>query len=670
MQLIDHEVIVAVLLFLGAMTVYAYRKTIYEWILRKRTINYLTPYLSIDQVVTAFDQPYKLYAHNYSLQNAPEKMAIIPYLHEKLLHTTHQGATHFLLLGPSGSGKTTTLIQLVKSIQGLDYHSAYKLHFYSTSYPNLVQLLAQIPQPHNSILLLDGLDEDPAAILNFRRRVDQLLSATANFKKVLISSRTHFFPDYMVGDEKQAECNYVGEEHFQTFEKIRLLPLVREGIPEEFQLPQYSRLIQQFHNLPGTMPPSFSYRYEIWEKYCLTWIQSNIQGSASSKLRESESWHSFLVEAAEKMYLHLKEGQLPYLSQAEFQNLVWKHEISPREMSGELLRITPDMKVGTTHQLLLAYLLAKGVFEKQLPIAYVMENWIPEIGSFYAEMCFARLFHSIHESEGSVGYGRYAPDYEKVPLEEIPVDQYASINRLYLSLYQHLDFRFLYSMRNLKAIYILEGNVRDIKSYIIPQLPNRPFSIYLIPKFGTRRIFCANRGRLEERFFRSSLNPYEAFPSRAAKNAKSWLLSEFDTNLSTLPNDACKLDKVSVQDSNHLLRIYAYTPPRPEWSVFDQISLYVFTDGTMNIRMSNSYEPSDFKIHLAKFVNRIVTFYSEDDTGRGVFTQDDAAQIEDGIWEGRVWAWKKTDSYAHPVHLYMETPDQVEFVLWGVRNEP
>jgi hypothetical protein len=54
--------------------------------------------------------------------------------------------------------------------------------------------IAEIESKHKTVLLLDSLDEDPEAWTNARGRLISLLDATRNFRRVIITCRTQFFP--------------------------------------------------------------------------------------------------------------------------------------------------------------------------------------------------------------------------------------------------------------------------------------------------------------------------------------------------------------------------------------------------------------------------------------------------------------------------------------------
>ena len=57
-----------------------------------------------------------------------------------------------------------------------------------------LQHLQKIEDPGNTILLLDALDEDPQSFGRVEERLHELLNATLQFRKVILTCRTQYFP--------------------------------------------------------------------------------------------------------------------------------------------------------------------------------------------------------------------------------------------------------------------------------------------------------------------------------------------------------------------------------------------------------------------------------------------------------------------------------------------
>jgi uncharacterized protein YjbI with pentapeptide repeats len=99
----------------------------------------------------------------------------------------------FFLLGDAGMGKTSALLML---------HLSHICSFWPKSYKskllklgtNSTSEINSINAPANTILLLDALDEDRSAWNKTESFIFRLIRETINFKKVIITCRTQFFP--------------------------------------------------------------------------------------------------------------------------------------------------------------------------------------------------------------------------------------------------------------------------------------------------------------------------------------------------------------------------------------------------------------------------------------------------------------------------------------------
>lgn len=100
----------------------------------------------------------------------------------------------FIVLGESGIGKFIFLQKLFLKYKRKIFQR-HNIYFYPLSNEVDISEWEQIQDKHDSILLLDALDEDSYAIKNYKERIDQITKASYGFYKVVITCRTHFFPD-------------------------------------------------------------------------------------------------------------------------------------------------------------------------------------------------------------------------------------------------------------------------------------------------------------------------------------------------------------------------------------------------------------------------------------------------------------------------------------------
>ncbi|MEM6822734.1 MAG: leucine-rich repeat domain-containing protein [Verrucomicrobiota bacterium] len=150
---------------------------------------------------------------------------LIPKLIRTSFKESSDDSRFFLILAGSGMGKTTFLINLY-----LTYSKMWKNDFLilllPLGAPAVDEELSKIKSEkrRRTILLLDGFDEDPKAALDSKLRIKEIVEKTWEFRKVLVTCRTQFFPDR---DDEPAETNirkYGVDSGFHQFRKIYISP--------------------------------------------------------------------------------------------------------------------------------------------------------------------------------------------------------------------------------------------------------------------------------------------------------------------------------------------------------------------------------------------------------------------------------------------------------------
>ncbi|MCW5202776.1 SUMF1/EgtB/PvdO family nonheme iron enzyme [Desulfobulbus sp. US4] len=104
------------------------------------------------------------------------------------------GRHQMFILSDAGMGKTSLLLMIklmhLTSFWPKGHHCAlFKLG------DDTLKRVQALPNKGETVLLLDALDEDPQAWKRIRDRLLDLLQASEDFRRVIISSRTQFFPE-------------------------------------------------------------------------------------------------------------------------------------------------------------------------------------------------------------------------------------------------------------------------------------------------------------------------------------------------------------------------------------------------------------------------------------------------------------------------------------------
>jgi len=100
--------------------------------------------------------------------------------------------------------------------------------------PNADEFIDKIQNKNDVILFLDALDEDQQAIKNYHKRIADLMEKCSTFKRVVITSRTQFFPsDEEIPKETgiaKVGAKHLGEEGAYSFLKLYLSPFSDEQV--------------------------------------------------------------------------------------------------------------------------------------------------------------------------------------------------------------------------------------------------------------------------------------------------------------------------------------------------------------------------------------------------------------------------------------------------------
>ncbi len=111
--------------------------------------------------------------------------------------TPKNSSRFYLVLAESGMGKTTFLINLyIKYIA--KFNRKYDIRLLPIAHGSTFDEIERIKKANserNTILLLDAFDEDNKARDGWRDRLDEIIGVVQNFRYVVISARTQFFPD-------------------------------------------------------------------------------------------------------------------------------------------------------------------------------------------------------------------------------------------------------------------------------------------------------------------------------------------------------------------------------------------------------------------------------------------------------------------------------------------
>lgn len=105
---------------------------------------------------------------------------------------TGSSIKRIVVLAGSGMGKTALLYNLYKRHIN-KYLSSYKMILIELGTENSFKRILEIEDPENTVLLLDALDENIEALLNYSETIENINKITQPFYRVVITCRMQFF---------------------------------------------------------------------------------------------------------------------------------------------------------------------------------------------------------------------------------------------------------------------------------------------------------------------------------------------------------------------------------------------------------------------------------------------------------------------------------------------
>ncbi len=224
---------------------------------------------------------------------------------------------YYIVLADSGMGKTTFLFNLFFSY----YKKLIRKHeikFIPLFIDSVFEEIEKIENKQNTILLLDGLDENREAMNDHKKYMEKIVNKTIKFHTIIMTCRTQFFPDsdsepkdidkikFGVGKKSvEFEKYYISpfnEKEINMYLKKRYNPIIKRS--------KYKRSKKLIANCPKLMPrpmllsfmgdlladktKKYDYGYEIYQELISKWIE-----------RESvNNLYEFFEKVAEFMYLN------------------------------------------------------------------------------------------------------------------------------------------------------------------------------------------------------------------------------------------------------------------------------------------------------------------------------------------------------------------------------
>ncbi|MCB0852094.1 MAG: SUMF1/EgtB/PvdO family nonheme iron enzyme [Bacteroidetes bacterium] len=290
-------------------------------------------------------------------------------------------------------GKTTFLMNLfhdcTTSMNGRNQN--FSLEFFSLANPSALERIAKIENQGETVLFLDGFDEDAQSVVNFRERFNEIYTLSKNFAKVIMTSRkglvsfyeSQTFEEYLLGsDEGKAgmvlSCVYIPEMSVQDVAEYVAQSYSHK---EKHKRRKVTDFIKQSHLLVGRpvllsyveelmlQNREYSFAYEMYETLVNSWIEKEELIFDSSQKQWSAKEERKAFYRALSVAIHRKQRELGGLSldKKELTEVGLAHslnlqafESSPNSM---ISYFPEEEEFRFTHRLIWEYFLAKEALE-------------------------------------------------------------------------------------------------------------------------------------------------------------------------------------------------------------------------------------------------------------------------------------------------------------------
>lgn len=455
------HVILLALLSTGLLpTTYKLLKFIYDLLKKRKLESDLHPFYDktvTDKAVDLFVQT-KCQNIDPARENEPKesfafatKEKLIPFFINKAFRTDRNEQRYYFVLADSGMGKTTFMINLFTRYQNKFIGKKHNIILLPLGDDKVDEFIDKISeaQQRNTILLLDGLDDDPKAWNNHKKRLGDILSKIRLFRVIVITSRTQFFASaaeepYETGIRKydtDGGGQYVfnkmyispfDEDDINAFlnkkfgklpvfnwEKKNLARLIVNKSPNLMVRPMLLSFIDDLVSTGDdsvrSAPVKYTYTYEIYEVLIDKWLQREAKRVPVEKRYDFiENLYYFSNQVA----LLMCRGSL-LIEASHIVPLARSFEIELEELDlkgRSLLNRNLDGKFKFAHKSIFEYFLAANAYQNRniaqtpggMTIVASLDLYDFDLAkSFFVEMCFGfKKYSAVFDGYGHPKRGR------------------------------------------------------------------------------------------------------------------------------------------------------------------------------------------------------------------------------------------------------------------------
>jgi len=359
------------------------------------------------------------------------RQKLIPFFMNTALNEKKESDKFYLILADSGMGKTTFMINLYVQYNSVfNFRRKYNIRLYLFGDSRILDQIKTIKpeEARHTILLLDAFDEDKKLIPppepdglsddeRFRRRLDEVIEAVRDFREVVFTSRTQYFPGHET-EPYELKIPTFDEQGFHKLAKLYISPFdskeIKRYLNKKYGVLKFwnrkkkrnatfivnkspklmvrPMLLSYIDYLVGSKIV-FKNTYQIYETLVSKWIDREAtkrkhQTVEREKFKNDLLQYSRLV--ALEIYRRYKQGGSLYLKKDAAIEIACQNNIDLQdyEITGQSL-LTRDVEENWkfAHKSILEFFLTKEAIDN-------INLWIELAKSNFAGIDMARLFYN------------------------------------------------------------------------------------------------------------------------------------------------------------------------------------------------------------------------------------------------------------------------------------
>ncbi len=326
----------------------------------------------------------------------------------------------------------------------------YKIQLLPLGHPKTDDAIDKIDEQEKTILLLDELDDDANAIIDYRERLTKIIAKTIDFQTIIISSRTQFFPSHVHEPAKTGILKHGGEKGEYEFKKLYVAPFDYDDVKRFtrkkyrfYQRRQRRKAKAIVDRCPHLMvrpmllayieslmeeEKNYEYAHEIYEAMVRRWIKRE-------RVKNKEDLRRFSEAIAVDMYRKQKERKGLFVEADEIEKFADRHGIRMKEfeLKGQsLLNRDVDGRFKFAHKSILEYFLALQMLDNIELAREFKFDPMEFTRSFLLELSWCRHWLSAIASKRVKGRFRTSPPKEEELTYQLSLEKLRNASQLYL----------------------------------------------------------------------------------------------------------------------------------------------------------------------------------------------------------------------------------------------